>query len=219
MQPVLFRTVVVGRVLIVPKVVDHVRRREELADAALTLIARDGLRAVTTRAVADEAGWSTGVLTHYFAGINDVLLAALRRAAELQGRVLRECRGRTDRDARERLCMILESVLPLDDRRVALTRIFLVFYAEVGANPTTRDEVAEYLDNWRRIVARTLTAGIEDGSIVTSREPADVAVELVALADGLAVHAAIDPQMLATLQADPAPGLRILKDFVGIADR
>lgn len=196
-----------------PKVVDHDRRRDELADAALRLVARVGMRGVTTRAVADEAGWSTGVLSHYFDNIGEVLVAALRRAAELQGRALREGRSRTDRDALGRLQLILESVLPLDERRVALTRIFLVFYAD--ASPAIREEIVDYLDTWRRFVVRTLAAGEQDGSIRTTRDHAELAIDLVALTDGLAMHAVIDAKVLASLQAEQDPGLRVIRDVLG----
>jgi AcrR family transcriptional regulator len=56
-----------------PKVVDHEQRREELAAAVWRIASRDGLDAVTIRAVANEAGWSTGALHHYFADKEDLL--------------------------------------------------------------------------------------------------------------------------------------------------
>ncbi len=67
-----------------PKIVDHDERRLALADAVLALIAREGISAVTTRAVAEESGWSTGVLNHYFGSRHELLLAALRRAGDIQ---------------------------------------------------------------------------------------------------------------------------------------
>ena len=61
-----------------PKIVDHELRRRELAQAALRVIGRAGLEATTTRAVADESGWSTGVLKHYFDDKDHLLHEALR---------------------------------------------------------------------------------------------------------------------------------------------
>src|SRR3954447_13945256 len=61
-----------------PKIVDHDRRRRELAHAALRVIGRDGLEFATTRAVAEESGWSTGVLKHYFSNKDQLLHEALR---------------------------------------------------------------------------------------------------------------------------------------------
>ncbi|MBF6290125.1 TetR family transcriptional regulator [Nocardia cyriacigeorgica] len=41
-----------------PRTVDHVQRRAQLADAVVAVAAREGLHAVTIRAVAAEAGVS-----------------------------------------------------------------------------------------------------------------------------------------------------------------
>jgi AcrR family transcriptional regulator len=201
----------------VPKVVDHERRREELADAALRLIARDGMRGVTTRAVAIESGWSTGVLSHYFGTLNDLLLAALRRAAEVQGRVFRERRSQSPEDPVEQLRLIVESMLPLDERRVALTRIFAVYYAELGVNHLAREEVVDYLDNFRRMVERIISRGQSDGAIPRGRDATELAVDLVALADGLSVHATIDPRILGRLQSEARPGERVVREVLGLS--
>lgn len=199
-----------------PKVVDHERRREELADAALTIIARHGMRGVTTRAVAVEAGWSTGVLSHYFGNLNDLLLAALRRAAEVQGRIFRERRSQAPDDVVERLRLLVESTLPLDERRVALTRIFAVYYAEVSVNPQAREDVADYQDNFRRMVERIMVAGQADGSIPPGRDPAVMAMDLVAVADGLALHGVIDPRIAERLAEEERPGERIVREVLGL---
>ncbi|MDF5758307.1 TetR/AcrR family transcriptional regulator [Spongiactinospora sp. TRM90649] len=184
-----------------PKIVDHDQRRAELADAALDVIARDGIRAVTLRTVAEAAGWSTGVLNHYFKSHNDLLVGALRRAAEIQGRMFRQLRNDLSTDPMQRLRQLVESVLPLDARRVAMTRIFLVFYAEAAASPEAREEVADYLHNWRRVLERVITEAQEAGQLPAHLDPAALAVELVALSDGLAVHAILDGQVLKRLTA------------------
>jgi DNA-binding transcriptional regulator YbjK len=52
------------------------RSREALLVAAITLIARDGLEAVSHRAVAIEADVSTALTTYYFASKTDLLVQA-----------------------------------------------------------------------------------------------------------------------------------------------
>ncbi|MEU6996739.1 TetR family transcriptional regulator [Nonomuraea sp. NPDC046570] len=53
------------------------RRRQELIEATLRVVARDGASGVTHRTVAREAGLPTTASTYYFAGIDDLLCAAL----------------------------------------------------------------------------------------------------------------------------------------------
>lgn len=99
---------------------DHDRRREELADAAIRLILRSGLAGVTIRGVAVEAGWSTGSLRHYFANQYDLQEYVVQAATEtLRHRVLpRVQRSRPAGSAVERVADIVEEMLPLDAERL-----------------------------------------------------------------------------------------------------
>ncbi|TDD34110.1 TetR/AcrR family transcriptional regulator [Saccharopolyspora elongata] len=185
-----------------PKIVDHDQRRAELADAALDIIAKDGIKALTLRAVAEAAGWSTGVVNHYFSSHHDLLVGALRGAAETQGRMFKQLRHDASLTPLERLGQLIESVLPLDDRRIAMTRIFLVFYAEAAANPAAREEIVDYLANWRRVVRRVVAECQEAGQVPADADTTKLAAELVALSDGLAMHAMLDEQVLDGVTAD-----------------
>jgi AcrR family transcriptional regulator len=61
-----------------PRVVDHEARRAEVVAALWRVVSRDGLDAATVRRVAAETGMSTSVVSHYFAGKEDLLRAAFR---------------------------------------------------------------------------------------------------------------------------------------------
>jgi AcrR family transcriptional regulator len=181
----------------VPKIVDHDQRRKELADAVLTLVARVGVNGVTVRSVAEEAGWSTGVLTHYYGSRAGLLLAALRRAAAV-----------TRRDYQQGpLTELLEGVLPLDERRLALNRIFLFFYAEAATDEEIRREIAGYLANWRADVEAAVRHAQAHGALDAARDPREVAALLVALADAVSMHAIFDPAVMEQLRSrSPVPG-------------
>lgn len=193
-----------------PKIVDHARRREELADATLGLIASRGIKAVTTRSVAAESGWSTGVISHYFGSQHDLLVGALSRAAEIQGRTYKRLRNEYAHDPLECLRRLTESVLPLDSRRLAMNRIFVVFYAEAAANPDAREEVVDYLANWRRVLERVIRSAQESGQIPVDLDSEQLAVELVALADGLAIHTTLDSDLLGRLGPADAISLQLV---------
>ena len=185
-----------------PKIVDHQLRREEISDAVLQLIARDGIAAVTLRAVAKESEWSTGVIGHYFRNRHDMLIAALRRAAYLQANQFRMTR-RTERSPLEQLRDLLVSVLPLDERRIAMTRIFLFFYAEGAQDESSREEISEYLQNWRRVVGRALTRAVDAKEIAGDTDIEVKALQLVACADAISNQAILDPQVLRSVQENP----------------
>lgn len=54
-------------------------RQAELADAALRLIATKGLTALSTRALADEVGLTTGAIFRHFRSLEDLLEAVVAR--------------------------------------------------------------------------------------------------------------------------------------------
>lgn len=57
-------------------------RRERIVVAAVELMGRDGLHAITHRAVAAHAGVPLGSTTYYFRDLDDLLLAAVDLALE-----------------------------------------------------------------------------------------------------------------------------------------
>ena len=61
---------------------DHDQRRRAIAHVAIDLIAREGLEAATVRRIAAEVGFSTTIVTHYFAGKQELLLWAYRAVDE-----------------------------------------------------------------------------------------------------------------------------------------
>jgi AcrR family transcriptional regulator len=164
------------------------------------LVARTGINAVTVRTVAEESGWSTGVLSHYYGGRADLLLGALRRAAAVARKHFEESLAGFSGDGVAQLEHILESVLPLDERRLALTRIFLFFYAEAATDEDVRVEIAGYLANWRHDVAKAIGRAQDEGRIDPAQDPAALATAFVALADALSMHAIYDPAVMRQLR-------------------
>ena len=61
---------------------DQDARRREIAHIAMDLIAREGLEAATVRRIAAEVGFSTTIVTHYFADKQELLLWAYRAVDE-----------------------------------------------------------------------------------------------------------------------------------------
>lgn len=61
-----------------PKVVNHAERRTDIARAAMLEIAENGIEDLRLKDVAARAGWTTGVLTHYFKSKEELLSEALK---------------------------------------------------------------------------------------------------------------------------------------------
>src|SRR5262245_50943001 len=69
---------------------------DRIADCAITVIARDGLDALSIRRVAAEAGVAIGTVQHHYPTRAELVLAALQRTAyRQQVRAMAACPGRS----------------------------------------------------------------------------------------------------------------------------
>jgi AcrR family transcriptional regulator len=167
-----------------PKQVDHDQRREELAAAVWRLIMREGVEAASIRRVADEAGWSTGSLRHYFATQSDLLSFAM----ELVTRRVTERLETLPRTGtpQQRALAVLSQVLPLDPERHAEMQVWLAFTTRAFVDPALRPRRDQAHAMLRRL-CRQITVALG------ARAPALAAERLHALVDGLALHAVLAP--------------------------
>jgi TetR/AcrR family transcriptional regulator, transcriptional repressor of bet genes len=175
-----------------PKVVDHEQRREELAAAVWRIAAHEGLEAVTVRRVADEAGWSTGALVHYFSDKEELLLFAFRTGADRVSRRMAATEARTANPLELARAMLAEG-LPVDRARQEEVRVWFAFLGLALTRPVLARAQRVTYRSWRDRVAEYLRAAQRDGTIRPGVDPAAEAAALVALVDGIAVQASFEP--------------------------
>jgi TetR/AcrR family transcriptional regulator, transcriptional repressor of bet genes len=178
-----------------PKVVDHEERRAELGAAVWRLAARDGLEAVTVRRVAQEAGWSTGAVVHYFSDKEELLLFAFGMVADRVRRRLTEAEGRTS-DPLDLARTWLVEGLPLDSERQAEVRVWFAFLGLALTRPTLARAQRLTYRAWRGRVADLLSEAQNRGEIRADVDCAAAAAALVAVVDGLAIQATFEPRAL-----------------------
>ncbi|MFL1526247.1 TetR/AcrR family transcriptional regulator [Pseudomonas sp. O230] len=181
-----------------PKIVDHEERRRQICDVLLDLVAEVGVPGATIREVAARSGRSVGVIGHYFHNRHDLLLGGLRRAAE----ILAEHNSRiiTTLHGLQALEQILEGSIPLDKRRLALSRMFFFFYIEAMNDDVLRQEVESYLLGWRKSVARAIHQAQDIGDLPSGLDAKQICADLVGLADGLSMHALLDAGIMLRLR-------------------
>jgi AcrR family transcriptional regulator len=177
-----------------PKIVDHEQRRREVLSAARRVIVRDGIDAATTRAIAKEAGYSNGVLAHYFADKDEILLSALRQSHQrIRERLSAKVEGVSGLAA---LRELLLDNLPLDAERTQETRLEVSFWSRSLASDALaeiqRAEAAELRSAVRGLLAQARTAG----ELTTDENLDDLAEHLLALVDGLSLHLLLYPGRL-----------------------
>lgn len=180
-----------------PKIVNHDERREEVVAAARRIILRAGIDAATTRAIAKEAGYSNGVLTHYFADKDEILLSALRSShRRITERLAEKLTGLTGLAA---LRELLLDNLPMDEERVQETGLEIGFWARSLTSPallrTQREEAADL-----HLLLRTLLQSAADAGEIADEELDDTAERLLALVDGLSLHRLLYPDRASRIE-------------------
>lgn len=203
-----------------PKTVDREERRRLIAQATWRVINRDGVRAASVRAVAGEAGLSTGSMRHYFDDHPSLLLFAARHSLELMAQRVFAHLSAPDVDPRTGIRAVLEELLPLDAQRTAESTVYfgLVGLARVTPEHT---EFRELMFAQGRRLYRLLVSWLAGGERPTPElltgDPAagatplddprleDRARSLQVFVDGLAVSGLICPG-----QVDPAEMRAIL---------
>ncbi|GAA4220343.1 AcrR family transcriptional regulator [Streptosporangium album] len=177
-----------------PKIVDHGERREEVVEATRRIILREGIEAATTRAIAREAGYSNGVLTHYFADKDDIMLSALRSSHQ---RIVERLRSRlAGRGGLSALRELLLDNLPLDDERIRESGLEVGFWSRSLTSPALLEAQRAEAEELRYLVRSLVGAAADAGEIVTEEDLGDVAERLLALVDGLSVRRLLYPDRL-----------------------
>jgi AcrR family transcriptional regulator len=177
-----------------PKIVDHDARREEILQAAMRVIRTVGLDGTTTRAIAREAGYSSGGLSHYFADKDDILRSVLvmthRRSRQRQAEAL------AGKKALDKLWGLLLDNLPLDEERSVETLMEMTFWPRAVSSPELRkfqhDAAHALLANLRQLIGEVREAG----QLTSELSDAELAEVLIGVIDGFSVHYELFPERL-----------------------
>lgn len=150
-------------------------RREDLADAAITTLARDGMRGLTHRAVDREAGLPEGSTSYYFRTRQALLQAVVERATEVDTAEM-EVSSLEDPDT---AATVIASVL---EEWVTTGRERQVARFELALEATRRPELRASLVARQEVFRGALQ---QQFALLGIDDPSGRAKELVALLNGL----------------------------------
>jgi len=134
-----------------PKIVDHDQRRDEIALVACRVVAEHGFGRATVVRIAREAGYTTGMVAHYFDSKQDIIIAALRL-------ILRRIEERLARPATDLLTLLTES-LPVDSHRYIECAFWTAFWGQVCADKRLKRINAWVHREYMRLFERCLARG------------------------------------------------------------
>lgn len=171
---------------------EHDTKRREIAQATWTVIAERGFEKASMRAIAREAGYTTGVLVHYFENKEDLLKYAFEQAsAELQSELKHAVRGDSVIDSIRQIAM---QTLPLTNERARLATAWQSFILAANKSPVIMGTVQSVLKLNHSLLTSLIEKGQKIGSIRDDFAATDLADQIDAMIDGLS--------RLAPLQSD-----------------
>ena len=138
-----------------PKIVDHAQRRDEIALVACRVVAEHGFDQASMVRIAREAGYTTGMLAHYFDSKQDIIIAALRLILRrIEERLLRPAPA----GGPPELLTLLTEALPVDAHRRIECAFWTTFWGQVSADRRLKRINAwvhrEYLRLFERCLAQ-----------------------------------------------------------------
>jgi AcrR family transcriptional regulator len=165
-----------------------------IADAAITVIAREGLDALSIRQVASEAGVSIGAVQHHFRSRAELVLGVLNRSVERQtARVVAAPNAAT---IIESLSSRLARLLPKDtsSREDAIVWVAMAAAAARDSliGPRQREVVAMSV----RAIEAALRQAQDVGEISPQLDIQQTALMIEASVDGFILHAAASGRII-----------------------
>jgi AcrR family transcriptional regulator len=192
--------------------VPEAQRREQLVAAAYDVAARNGLDAVTARAVAAEAGASPGLVFFHFGSKEGLLLGLLDTllAGALDAEVTLEIAALPT--ATERLLALLRVELEGLPPQRAAVELFFAYWVGLGRAAAFRERIGAALDRYRSVFLPVCAGVASELRLPVTAET--LATMVVSFIQGAAVQAVRDPArydvagflaVFAALLHDPGP--------------
>jgi AcrR family transcriptional regulator len=178
----------------VPRISDDARaeRRQRIVDAAWRRLASSGYHETTVDDVCDEAGVSKGAFYGYFATKQDLFLALLEEETLALNGVAAELSAQ-ELSGAERVRRFVQAMLEVGDDP-GRVQLHADLWSELAADAVVRDRFAVAVERRRAVLREWITKSIEAGDLgIEARRANALASILIAMADGLMLHRAVDP--------------------------
>ena len=176
-----------------PKLVDHENRKLEIARATWRAIKILGIEKLTLRDIAVEAGFTTGVFSHYFEDKNDVLRYSFNIAyRNAYDRIVKANEDIPDGFMRIRNALV--EILPDGRRPESIAFVSLCFGIRNSKDPLLAKEYKIKMAELRELFKLYILDVLNKDEIHIQKTPDELIDLLSALLDGLCIQALLNPK-------------------------
>jgi AcrR family transcriptional regulator len=176
-----------------------VERRRNLIDAAIRNIAAKGYDAVTVATICEEAGFSRGLIGHYFASKEQLLLESVKAVAERLGTAIRAAVDAAGSDPRARLHALIKASFTPPGFTPENVAVWVVLTGNAGWSPQLASIYREIWRNYRAGVGSLFQRAAALHRIDLDRDR--TALAFSQMVEGLWVGWAADPEAISPEKA------------------
>jgi AcrR family transcriptional regulator len=176
------------------------QRREQIVEAAVAVIAEQGLQKLSLSAIEGKAGMSRGQLTYYFPAKEDILLAVFDRLLDMMHRRALASQGEPNAatpcqglEGWERLRHFLTFFLLTPPEMPDFHALQYTFLSQIGHRDDFRQRLASLYEEWRTHMAGAFAQDMPAEPDRPRVSPRTLATFVQALLHGLAMQRVADP--------------------------
>ncbi len=174
-------------------------RRRNLIDAAIRNIAAHGYDSVTVATICEEAGFSRGLIGHYFSGKDDLLLEAVRTVASELGDAIMIATNAAGPNPASRLHALIEASFTPPGFTPEKVAVWVSLTGTARWSPALGDIYRAIWREYRAGVGRLLGRAAEMAGIELDSKR--TALTFSQLVEGLWIGWAADPKAIAPAAA------------------
>jgi AcrR family transcriptional regulator len=184
------------------------RRREQIIEAAVAVIAEQGIQKLSLSSIEERTGMSRGQLTYYFRTKEDILLAVFDHMIETMRRAKESGKGPGDCAIRgegwERHQALLSLFILAPPEAPEFHALQYTFLSQIGHRDDFRQRLASLYELWRGMGAADFALDLKEPPKGPPVSPRTLSSFVQALLHGLAMQrvadpAAYDPREMLTL--------------------
>ncbi|MEW4426822.1 TetR/AcrR family transcriptional regulator [Paenibacillus pabuli] len=173
-----------------PKIVDHEKMKNIIAEATWKIISEKGIHQATSRTIAKEAGLSQGALRHYFAKQESLLSFAMELVKE---KVLIRLRNLNERELapQERIVEYLLELVPTDEQTLLEMEVWFAFVT-YGKTQKGFDTNHEDLQN----AIKNCIIYLKNEGLLSTTDEEKEQEKLYAFMNGMALNLYLEPDKI-----------------------
>ncbi len=173
-------------------------RKQQIVEAAVAVIAEQGIQNLSLSEIEKKAGMARGHLTYYFPAKEEILLAVFDHVLELMYQRVGTPPGSDPCSADERGWDWVGHLLELVLLRPPTTPEFLclqyTFLSQIGHREDFRKRLASLYEEWRGNLARGMTSELASSPDPPAADPRLLGTLVQAILHGLSMQLAADPK-------------------------